>query len=308
VSVLLVADAGPRAGLGHVVRTGAVAAALQARGVRTRCLAWGAEEPSALDGVEWQPLPREAAPPAGGTVVMDSYDASPDALEELADRGRLVAMHDRGPAPARAGIVVSAGRDEAASTGPGELFGPRYACLRPAFWGLPAREVRGEVRRVLVATGGADAGGAGPRLAAAAKETLPDAEVALVRGPYATEPAPAGVVAVERPATLLDELLAADVVLTAGGQALLEAVAAGTPAIAAVLAENQREQVDRAAAAGAAVSLEADADAAAVLAALAADQQRRAALARRGQELVDGYGALRVAFHVAALERDGEAR
>ena len=47
--------------------------------------------------------------------------------------------------------------------------------------------------------------------------------------------------------------------------------------------------------------LEPGADVAAAAAALAADRERRLALSRAGQRAVDGYGALRIAFRLAAL-------
>ena len=53
--VVLIADAGPEAGLGHVSRSSAVAVALRCRGVDHRCYAYGADEPPHCDGVRWAP-------------------------------------------------------------------------------------------------------------------------------------------------------------------------------------------------------------------------------------------------------------
>ena len=41
---------------------------------------------------------------------------------------------------------------------------------------------------------------------------------------------------------------------------------------------------------------------------LAADETRRAALAKHGQQLIDGFGALRVGFHVGRLIEAAEDR
>ena len=40
------------------------------------------------------------------------------------------------------------------SDDPQRLSGPRYAALRPAYWGLPPKDKSGPLRRVLVTTGG----------------------------------------------------------------------------------------------------------------------------------------------------------
>ena len=184
---------------------------------------------------------------------------------------------------------------------PGILSGPRYACLRPAYWGVPAREPSPAVRSVLVATGAGAASG-GAVLSAAVRDALPDAVVRLVVGPYEQEPPPAGVDVMSAPASLASALRGADLVVTAAGQTMLEALCVGTPTVAVAVVANQRAQLGRLADEGAVRAAEADADQiGGVVAALARAPEERAALSRRGQALVDGYGALRVAWHVAAL-------
>jgi spore coat polysaccharide biosynthesis predicted glycosyltransferase SpsG len=300
VTFTLIADAGPDAGLGHLSRTGAVAWALRARGAETRCFAWGAEKPLERDAIRWEPLSVSEPPPRGDVVVLDSYRADPAVAEELVRDCRLVLMHDSGEVPAETAVVVST-VGETGEDGPLRLVGLRYACLRPGFWGLPERAGSARVRRVLVATGGGGLAGAGLELAQAARDALPEADVALVRGPYADGTPVAGVTVVESPPSLLGELLAADLVLTAGGQTLLEAAATGTPAIALALVDNQQSQAEALAAGGGALLAESTDSASQALTELAADADRRAELARRGQELVDGFGALRVGFHVWRL-------
>lgn len=295
----LIADAGATAGLGHLSRTGAVAVALRSRGVDVRCLAWGADDPIERDGLRWEALARADSPPAQGVVVLDSYEVSADSVRGLAADSRLVLMHGRDAVPEAEIVTSTVAREDA----PGRLrlFGLTYACLRPSYWGVPERQTPDSVRRVLVATGGGDAGGAAAGLAEAAQDALPDAEVAVLRGPYASGELPGGVVAVEDPASPFDELVAADLIVTAAGQTLLEAAAAGTPAIAVVTAENQRSQAEAVASADAAVIAEPGAGVSAAVGELAADETRRAALAKHGQQLIDGFGALRVGFHVGRL-------
>ena len=109
-----------------------------------------------------------------------------------------------------------------------------------------------------------------------------------------------GVAVAVSPESLLDLLLAADLVVCAGGQTMLEAAAAGAPCIAVPLVENQVDQVRRLADAGG-VRLAARGDVAGAVSELAGEYAARRALSERGQREVDGFGALRVAYAIAAL-------
>ena len=287
--IAVVADGGPRVGLGHLGRSSAVAAALRARGLPVAALAYGAGAPITVDGIQWSPY----SGPPGGAVVLDSYTMP--AAERLA-LAPLAVFHDEGELP-DAPLVIKSGPAVADAR---VLAGLRHAPLRPPYWGLPERRVRPSVERVLVTTGGGALVAAGLELAAAAREALPAASVALVRGPLAEFEAPAGVEVIPAPSSLLDELRAADLVLSAAGQTALEAAATGAATIVLPLVPNQRANADALAAAGAAVVC-ALADAGGTLAAVAADGERRAALALAGQRAVDGFGALRIAFRIAEL-------
>jgi spore coat polysaccharide biosynthesis predicted glycosyltransferase SpsG len=301
---LVVADAGRDAGLGHISRSSAIALALGQLGLETRCLALGAEAPLERDGVRWEPLPRlDEAPLAEASVlVLDSYRSAAPELGALPGSVPLVVLQEHLPPPARAALVVSAGA-EPGDGDPRRLRGLEYVSLRPAFWSAPRREVAGRVRRVLVTTGAGDpVPGLGPKLAAAARDALPAAAVTLVRGPFAAGSPPAGVELLDAPESLRDALLEADVVVTAGGQTLLEAAALGTPAIAVVAVENQRAQTALLAARGAVLPLELPADGLSpLLQELDASPQRRRELAANAQAAVDGRGARRVAERIAAL-------
>jgi spore coat polysaccharide biosynthesis predicted glycosyltransferase SpsG len=285
VSVL--AASGPGVGLGHLSRAGAVAAALRAQGHDVTTLTPG-DAPVEHDGIAWTPLPAGTAPDGDGPLLVDVYGADLAAL----GRGRrpVATFWDGAGAPPDADLALTlAGPD-----------GPRLACLRPMFWGLAARPVADAAARVVVTTGGGAAGGAGA-LATAVRRAAPDADVALVLGPYATEDAPDGVEAIRAPERMADVLQAADVVVTAAGQTLLETLCAGTPCVALAVVDNQRAQLALATRAGAARGAGTAAEAAEAAAALLADAPARRALAAAGRELVDGFGALRVAGRIAAL-------
>jgi UDP-2,4-diacetamido-2,4,6-trideoxy-beta-L-altropyranose hydrolase len=297
--VVVAADGGRASGLGHLSRSGAVAAALRAKGRSVACVALGASTSIDHD-VEWQPAASLADCPAtrgDGVVVLDSYVHQPaDARGVFAD-ARLVAMHDRGEHDDVADLVVSLTAGEA----PGVLAGPAYACLRPEFWGLAAPPLSPALRNVLVTVG---AGGSPSGLAEAIGARLPGVTLSLVVGRLAeaADPAP-GARFVEHPSSLLAELLNADLVVCAGGQTLLESLASGRPTVAVVTAENQLAQVELLESLGAiraVYSAEPEVVAATVVE-FVADQAERDRLASRGPELIDGYGALRVAYRIERL-------
>lgn len=287
--IAVIADGGAKVGLGHIARCSAIVVALRTRGVTVSAFAYGGDAPIVVDGVAWTPL---HGTPDADVLLLDSYTMPRAERRALAAGRALAVIHDEGDVPADARLVIAVG----GTGGAGVLAGLRYAPLRPPYWGLPRREVRALIARVLVTTGGGALQDAALELAAGLRDALPDAVVALVRGPYAQFEPPSGVELVDAPSSLLEELLAADVVVTAAGQTALESAATGAATIALPLAPNQRANADPLAAAGAAVVVEPGDDVPAAL--LSAD---RAALARAGQAAVDGFGALRIAFRLAQL-------
>jgi spore coat polysaccharide biosynthesis predicted glycosyltransferase SpsG len=270
---------------------------LRSRGIETRSYAIDATETSVRDGIVWEPIAAgEVGIVARRTTVVDSYHVGVEAFDEQTD---VVALVDDGRTPARARLAVQPAT--AASNDPRVLSGLGFACLRPAFWGLPPRENPLEVRSVLLTTGATDLGGVASRLAAAVRAAV-DGELIAVVGPHAS----GNVAGVDRvlaaPATLLDALLEADLVVTAGGQTLFEAAATGVPIVAVPVVENQRRQVETLSALGGAVASGAE-DLEDAVRSLAQDAAARSEMGTRAQQLIDGYGALRVAFAIDRLAR-----
>ncbi len=302
--ILVVADGGPRSGLGHIARCSAIAAGLRAKGVGCRCVALDATEPP-HSLLEWE-CPgslddlRGVAP---ALVLVDSYNHEPADVRVRLSAGRLAAMHDIGPLPAGAELIITTDPDLAGGRA-GVIGGSRMACLGPAYWGLPrAGKAAERLQRVLVTTGGGDPGGHAVPVADAVREGAPAAAVTLVRGPQAQFESPAGIELLDCPPRLLEALRRADLVVSAAGSSLLEALAVGVPAVGLVVAENQRRKATSLAAAGA-THLVDPCDRAAVaetVRRLDGAPAERAELSRRGQEAIDGYGALRVAFLLAGL-------
>lgn len=282
------ADVGADAGLGHLSRSSAIAVALRRGGHTVRCRAYGADATVEHYGISWDPLPCPSRIAVEERVlVLDSYRVGADQQAALARDHRLVLLDDGTTVPDGALAVVPRGRS---------------ACLGPEYWHPPPRHVARQVRRVLVTTGGGRAGALlGARLAGALHEALPAVEVKFVCGPFADVAAPAGVRLVAGADSLAAELGAADVVVSAAGQTMLEAAALGTPCVALVIAENQRRQAHEMADAGATTLVEGEDEAVARVVALTADRAAREALSRRGQVTIDGSGACRVAAQIKAL-------
>jgi UDP-2,4-diacetamido-2,4,6-trideoxy-beta-L-altropyranose hydrolase len=297
---VVVADGGERAGLGHLSRAGAVAAALRVRGYDVECFAAGASERLTRDNLEWAPLEDTAqlAESHGRIVVLDSYRLDAGVLRTLIAPRVFVVLHDAVDIPAGVAdlaVTVPPPRDAAPQT----LSGIEYACLRPAFWGVRRPQAPRVVKTVAVTSGGIGAGLG--ELAAAVRTAIPAARIRAVRGPYASEPLPESVEAVDHPLTLLDVFLDADLVVTAGGQTMLEAVATGAPCLAFAQVENQQRQLDYLASLGAVEVLGDDIEE--TLSRVAGSPEKLGELSQRASAAVDGLGALRVAFAIDQVAR-----
>jgi spore coat polysaccharide biosynthesis predicted glycosyltransferase SpsG len=300
-SALLVADAGPDDGLGHVSRLTAIAVALRPRGIEARCHAHGASAPLVRDDIAWAPWSAGTPLPSDiGVAIVDSYRLRPEAI--VAATVPFVVFRDHGEAEGAPALVVSVAAPP--SDDPPHLSGPRFAALRPAYWGLPRRDLSGPLRRILVTTGGGDPGELGVTIAQAAAEQLPDdVAVTLVRGPHANASPVEGVDVLEAPDSLDELQRSTDLVICGAGQTMLETAACGTPCIALVLAENQREQALSLASSGAVVLVDPATVDGVLTAILHLDPGARGELSRRAQDAVDGRGALRIADHVERLLR-----
>jgi UDP-2,4-diacetamido-2,4,6-trideoxy-beta-L-altropyranose hydrolase len=303
--VVLVADADPGAGLGHVARCSALGSALSRMDVPVRARGWGADAAFQLDDQAWEPLSPDAAldeAASGAALVLDTYDEARAQRALAAGPSWTVAMVDRGTPLPQADLVVGLPPLQPPPGGHA-LTGLRHACLRRDFWVVEPRRVTGPVHSVLVTTGGSDPGGFGAGMASDLVGELDGVEVTLVRGPTAASSALAGVRVLEAPASLRGPLSEADLVVTAGGQSMLEALAVGTPSVVLVLAENQRAGAVLVAEQELAVVFD-EPEPEAVVAAvtrLADDVGLRSQLAAVGQAAVDGRGALRVADAIAEL-------
>ena len=192
------------------------------------------------------------------------------------------------------------------------LLGARYALLRREFAAYRGvrRAARGLARRILVTMGGADPQGATLKVLAALQEiALPELEIRVVVGAAnaqlediraATTSLGCSMELIEAVPKMAEHLAWADVAIAASGTTAIELAFMGVPALLVVTAENQSPIAAKFEQLGAArdlgwVSQLSPARIRDELRDLLCSQQARATMAERGQRLVDGEGAERVA-------------
>lgn len=336
VDVLFRVEAGPGIGLGHVSRCASLAAALDGAGRQWRCLtadATALAEVVPADHIialntapfsvaEAGEVCRRAASLHTACVVVDSYGADFAYLTELSQGPHRTAVIQDEWGLVAADVLIHP------SVSPPEVpvsvkpawrlvSGAEYILLRPDYWHVEVPAIRDTVGHVLLTFGGADPARLGVRLLVPLAEAFPAWTFALVVGPYQADAAafreiaaryPDRITLVEGVATLRDEMLRADLAVTAAGQTLYELAACGRPAVAIEAAQNQHAQVEALARAGALAHVDAVTSAdfvmrvVAAVRALAADPVRRRTMSAAARRMVDGQGATRV-IHALGLGR-----
>ena len=306
----VLATAGRGEGRGHLARALALAEAAQEAGIACE-VALLRGEPSAA---EWaragaagatfagpEALARERVP-----LIVDLPDPNEAGLALLA---RATAFDDRQLLASPARVVVQPSLP-AWSPAPGgragrALVGYAFAPLGRSVLRAAAEQraraapAEGAIPRVLLCFGGSDPTDVTVRLGVAlAADPRWSLDVAV--GPDYRGAAQAhGVAVLREPPDLAELLAAADVAILGAGTMKFEAAVLGTPALLLAVADDQLPVGPPFAATGAAAwagdgrevgpALVVE-----LLAALALDPRRRAAMARRGPEVVPGDGARRI--------------
>ena len=301
MSVVLETRGGRRAGVGHLIRSRALAACLRRRRAHVVLLS----------------TPAGRAPRAPDVVVVDRPDTSAAGLLGCHRRwpaARLVALDYYGPPVAGLEAVVNLNEARERGWARPRVYrhGLRYATLRESFPRLrrERRYVPVRVRRITVGFGGTDPDRWSWLAVRAIRPVLPrDVRIDLLLGRASAgsgarhDPSHAdGFVrvrtAVEDPASLLQ---ASDLLIIGGGPMMIEAACLGVPAVVVPRTVEERlfaRQFVRAGAVRPALPRASRFPASAVqrqVAALFADQPVRRRMGREGRRLVDGRGMERVA-------------
>ncbi|WP_067495066.1 PseG/SpsG family protein [Actinoplanes sp. TFC3] len=322
VTVGIRCDAGPRTGVGHLVRCVALAEELTARRVAVHFLsdlggvAW-AEQQLTGRGLPWHPAPYDevglvsaADRLALDAVVIDSYTLPPSHSLALRASGRpVLAIVDGELRGQTADIYVDQNLDAVPSGEGVFLTGLGYALLRRAIRDLrPSAAPRPStaVPKVVAFFGGTDAYGAAPVVSQLLIETGAPFHATVIaanddlRSRLVALKAGAGQhLDIIDPTDELPELLAgADLVLSASGTSTWELLCLGLPSALVWVVDNQINGYDRTTARGLAAGLghlpELGGSAGATLRGLLVDPEARGALAARAWAAVDGLGTARV--------------
>ncbi|WP_305785791.1 PseG/SpsG family protein [Symbioplanes lichenis] len=335
VTVGIRCDAGPKRGVGHLVRCVALAEELTSRGVAVHFLSdlggvpW-AEQQLLSRGLPWHPAPLDAAGLVAAAdelrldaVIIDSYEIPPAHAHAVRESGRpVLAIVDGDLRDLPADVYVDQNLDAELATPPlppgsVRLAGLDYALLRRAIRDLrpPAPPVpRADgAPRVVAFFGGTDAYRAAPVVAdlligtgAAFTATVVAADAGLRAELSARTPGPGQRLDIIDPTDELPKLLAeADLVVSASGTSTWELLCLGLPAALVWVVDNQIIGYGRATARGLAAGLGhlpalrvagPDVSAATgLLRNLLTDPAARGTLANIAWSAVDGNGCSRVA-------------
>ena len=188
------------------------------------------------------------------------------------------------------------------------LLGKEYALLRSEFTAMPEKDIN-KVNEVLITAGGADVANATPKLIAWLKESelFNETHFHVAMGPAfqnyeLIERETEGLlnIVLHRNANMPVLIKKCDMAVSAAGQTIHELMAGGVPALLIVTADNQRKNAETAADIGFGLNLGnmTELSKKAFLKAftiLYVNHDMRRSMSQKGQKLIDGYGADRLA-------------
>jgi spore coat polysaccharide biosynthesis predicted glycosyltransferase SpsG len=324
LGVLVRVAGGPAIGMGHVVRSLAIADELVRRGADVKF--WC--EPNTVcaatiegAGFSWRPFYHRWD---GDVVLFDEpADCRPacQALRARHPRLRLAALDYFDYANPYLGLIINLYNHHPGGHRPRHARyaeGPAYAIIRRAFDGLIGRRrvTRTPVTDIALAFGGSDPGRLVLKALAAARRVRLPVRWHVIIGPQmphadqARRRAERGGMRVHEAVEIAQILAGADLMLTGSGTSFLEGLAVGTPVI--MVGQRDREVAfarwfqrrDAALCLGLGTDV-GEQDLAVAVDALARDGARRARMSAAGRRLVDGCGRQRVARLLEALGAGG---
>lgn len=327
--VLFIADAGPEAGGGHLMRSLTLAEALSVRGAACAFLATPqaagmlatfAPAMSRIDtpGTDRASLAAALAGQGFDALVFDHYRLARPDHEALAGGRACLVIDDLANRPLGADIVLDAGPSrrplDYTLLTDGDtrlLLGPEFAPVRSRFAALRGSSLSrrdGPVRRVLVTMGLSDVGGVTGRVVDRLRPRLGDVAIDVVLASQAPSLRALSRMAVHDRrlqlhvdatdmATLLHE---ADFVISAAGSTVWEICTLGLPSAIVIVAENQRAAAQALGERGAALVIDAGDPAFEgaldrAIMRLVTDATQRAHLSQAAASVCDGQGAGRTA-------------
>lgn len=313
-------------GLGHVRRTLTLAGALQKMGTSVTFLLEGRGAAArAVQGAGFEIVDvtddlhrgiahAQSSRPA--LIVIDTRRHTDDLPLLLETIPRNAVVDDLGQPPVEPNLLTNSAIYASElpyrrHAGTAYLLGPAYTLLREEFAVEPPQRYPERMERIVITLGGSDPFRLTPHLVTWARVACPDVEIVAIVGPFfdgveAIRAAGPDRLLVDPPA-FRDILVAADLVVSGGGQTTYELAAAGRPCVAIRVADDQGRNLEALARAGVLLFIGTAHDPRlettlrAALHRLAGDAAARAQMGRAGRALVDGQGARRVAQAVMSL-------
>lgn len=196
------------------------------------------------------------------------------------------------------------------------LLGLKYNLIRSEFRGLPQRKVNKEVKDIMITVGGADPYDLSTRLAGAvlSDEELKGLKINIIVGSGFNNKEKLKMLSKDNKKIILHEnvskmseiMLNCDIAISAGGSTLYELCACGTPTLAVIVADNQKDIVKALSDGGYIESLgwynELSQDKLAnKIKSLCNDYNKRKSTAEKMQKLVDGEGVKRIVENIMKL-------
>lgn len=307
--VSILADSGPGVGLGHVGRCMGLSQGIESEyGTKPT---FYVEDRGARAWIRQRGFPLgKRLPRLSDLLIVDSYRQSRNSLIHLWGRTKqLLMVDDLGHPFSRADWILNSA-PLAKRLGYSKklserlLLGPQFHPLRREYWNQKVdRVTRHRVRRVLIILGGGDARLLFKRILRCVQMVVPKADCYFVVGPmsHMKFPVEDHVRTIVSPKNLRDLLEQCDVAITGAGQTLYELAFAGLPAVAVKMAPNQNHNViafeksGTILSAGSPIASGFERRFVSCLRKLVTSKTLRARMAKAGQELVDGWGARRVA-------------
>jgi UDP-2,4-diacetamido-2,4,6-trideoxy-beta-L-altropyranose hydrolase len=250
--------ADPQKGLGHLYRCDALANALLTLDIETLLVV------DSREGIEWlsQRSPHTPFVNVPWTtdskkteeyidtfdlVIVDSYEIDSEVWQILQDRSRkLIVFDDIGTRIPKSGVLINGSPGSVFIEYPKNdclklLLGLKYQVLREPFWNAPVRDFRKEVKSIAVMLGGTDHRGLMKTILSELRSILPpgihlyaigvDPKAISIPYVHAT-----GRLSASDVKKLFDSL---DLVVTAGGQSVAEAISCELMPVLVSTAENQ---------------------------------------------------------------------
>jgi len=256
------------------------------------------------------------------SIVLDSYAVTQDYFSAIRNANkRSIYFEDMLNLECGADVVINGliGADELKYTSPHKLLGPRHLVLSSDYWHInPRASEKVDDIEIIVTTGGIDHYDLSTKTLTLLNKIRQPIHLHIVVGQYfennktieaAVLKSRHKVTLHHQPNGIADIIKNCQIAVSAGGITLYELASFGVATVGIWLWENQRENVERLGQEGVVVPLAYEDGAAFdtqlfnAIEALVLGEKKRQKMCQKGQNLIDGGGAQRVATSIVELSK-----